>query len=289
LEPIISIIIPTHNSEQTLKKCLNSLSSQSLSRQKYEILVVDDGSTDQTIKIAKKCDVDSVISTEHCFQGKARNIGVKNSHGKLLAFIDSDCIAEENWLTVILAELSKLPAISGSIENGVPDSPVAWSEYCLEFGGLGKQKPRSTASIFSTCNGACTKESFQKSGGFEESESSEDFIFILALKNAGIPTLFVPEMKIQHLCRTSMAKVLKNMEKLGNFFVLSRQKNSSLPHTFFLRNRLFIPFLFFAKIYKSSVHAIDAKIFRIYLSVLPMICKGSLAFCCGVWKEVNKK
>jgi len=289
LEPIISVIIPTHNSEHTLKKCLNSLTSQSFPRQQYEIIIVDDGSTDQTTKIARECGVDFVISTEPCFQGKARNIGIKNSRGKFLAFIDSDCIAQEGWLNVIHTELDKLSAISGSIENGMPQSSVAWSEYCLEFGGLGKNKSRSNAYVFSTCNGACTKESFEKSGGFEESESSEDFLFGMALKQAGIQPYFIPEMQIQHLCRTSMNKVSKNMEKLGKFFVLSRQKNPSLPHTFFLQNRLFIPFLFFAKIYKSSVHAIDAKIFRIYLSVLPMICKGSLAFCCGVWKEVNKK
>ena len=58
MEPLLSIIIPTHNSEITIKKCIESLTSQSFSREKFEIIVVDDGSTDQTTSIAKNAGAD---------------------------------------------------------------------------------------------------------------------------------------------------------------------------------------------------------------------------------------
>ena len=132
-KPILSIIIPTHNSDQTIERCIRSLTSQSFPREKFEIIVVDDGSKDQTSSLAKKAGADKVIITEPCFQGKARNIGVENANGNLLGFIDSDCEAKDGWVETIIKELETLNAISGPIENGNPQSKVAWAEYFVEF------------------------------------------------------------------------------------------------------------------------------------------------------------
>ena len=112
------MIIPTHNSERTIVNCINSLISQSFPRERFEIIVIDDGSTDETTNLAKSAGADLVVGTEPCFQGKARNVGVSNSRSNLLAFIDSDCEAQEGWLNSILQGLEKFAAISGSIENG---------------------------------------------------------------------------------------------------------------------------------------------------------------------------
>jgi len=88
-EPIISVIIPTHNSEATIKRCIQSITSQTYPTEKYKIIVVDDSSNENTVKIAKETKGVLVVETEPCTIGHARNIGYKNSGTKFLAYIDS--------------------------------------------------------------------------------------------------------------------------------------------------------------------------------------------------------
>ena len=87
--PQISVIIVTHNSEPTIEGCINSLTSQSFPRKKFEIIIVDDGSNDRTVELAKKAEADLVINTEPCTIGTARNKGIEKARGTVLAFLDS--------------------------------------------------------------------------------------------------------------------------------------------------------------------------------------------------------
>ena len=199
---ILSIIIPTHNSELTIEKCINSLTSQSYPREKFEIIVVDDGSLDKTTSLAKKAGADQIIITESCFQGKARNIGVENANANLLGFIDSDCEAKEDWVETIIKELKTLQAITGPIENGNSQSKVAWAEYFVEFCAFNEFRQRSVIRTMPGCNIACSKESFIKTGGFTEERLSEDILFGECLRRQGVEQFFIPELKIKHLCRT---------------------------------------------------------------------------------------
>lgn len=289
MEPLLSIIIPTHNSEPTIERCINSLTSQSFPREKFEIIVVDDGSTDKTAKLAEKTGADRVIVTESCFQGKARNIGVNISRGDLLAFIDSDCEAKEGWLETITKELAKYEAISGSIENGTYDSSVGWADYCLEFLGHSKQKGKKVTRMFFTCNGACTKRTFNRIGGFIETEASEDVLFGHALKNEGLETYFVPEIRIRHFCRTNLDKFVENRKKLGKFFVITRKHDPTLPYSFLARSRWLVPLQFLGKVFKTMSYSIMDRKFIKFISVFPIIILGIYADCSGSWHEHSKK
>ena len=148
----ISVIVPTHSSAPTIKSCLDSLNSQSLSRDQYEIIVVDDGSKDKTLDLAKAASVDKIISTTSCSVGTARNIGIKSSNGQIIAFLDSDCQAEEGWLESISKNLSSKSAITGAILNGNPQSLIAWAEYFLAFGGYYEKNITFTVRFMPGCN-----------------------------------------------------------------------------------------------------------------------------------------
>ena len=189
---LLSIIIPTHNSEHTIKGCVLSLTSQSYPREKFEIIVVDDGSTDKTITLAKNAGADKIIEIQPCFQGKARNIGVENSKTEYLAFIDSDCEAKDGWIKTIIENLPHVKAITGPIEDGNPQSLVAWSEYLIEFGQFHKFRRKSQIRWMPGCNIAFTKDVFLKTGGFTEIPSSEDLIFGESLMHAGFNAFFIP-------------------------------------------------------------------------------------------------
>jgi len=287
LNPLISIIIPTHNSESTIKSCLSSLVYQSIPREQYEIIVVDDGSNDNTVPIAKESGVDSVIITEPCFQGKARNIGAKNSKSEFLAFIDSDCVAKKDWIKSILTELNKSEAVTGPIENGNPQNKIAWSEYLIEFGGWDEFQPRSLVRFLPGCNQAIIKKIFTKAGGFTEIPSSEDVLFGESLREVGINPIFEPSIRIEHMSRTNKVKVLKNLRLLGKYSVIARKGNLSIAYSSFFISKKFVPILFFGKIIKTFYRSIKAKKFTKFIVSFSLIIEGIASYCKGYWEELK--
>ncbi len=286
---LISIIIPTHNSEATIKGCINSLSSQSYPREKFEIIVVDDGSTDKTITLAKNAGADKIIEIQPCFQGKARNIGVENSKTEYLAFIDSDCEANDGWIKTIIENLPHVKAITGPIENGNPKSLVAWSEYLVEFGQFHKFRRKSQVRWLPGCNLAFTKDVFLKTGGFTEIPSSEDLIFGESLRDAGFDAFFIPSLRIRHLCRTNLKKVLANNELLGKYAVRAVKQAPTVNYGYLWSKRQFIPIVFFGRIAKSISYAIKGKKTGKFFLLFPLVVLGLLSYCKGLWNELGVK
>ena len=287
MEPILSIIIPTHNSELTIERCINSLTTQSFPREKFEIIVVDDGSKDHTTSIAKKAGADCIIITEPCFQGKARNVGVEHAKANLLGFIDSDCEAKDGWVECSIKELDTLQAITGPIENGNAQSKVAWAEYFVEFCAFNEFRKRSIIRTMPGCNIACLKDAFTKAGGFSVERLSEDIIFSQCLRRVGVDQIFVPELKIKHLCRTEPNKFLSNHKLLGRYFVRNKKYSVSDQSQFLINNRIFIPIIFAGKLVKSVNYAFKAKKGGRFLASFLWIIKANLAYCKGILEEIK--
>ena len=100
---MISIIIPTYNEEDVILDCLESLKRQSL--KDFEIIVVDDGSTDSTVNKLKEV---TILHQNHLGAGAARNLGAKNAKGDILVFVDCDMTFDKNFLKMLVK-----PIISG--------------------------------------------------------------------------------------------------------------------------------------------------------------------------------
>ena len=99
--PIIAAVICTRDKAHFLDKCIKNLLEQSLDREKYEILVVDNGSTDTTGDIIKSFADEAVIRSVYepvVGLSRARNTGWKNAKGQYVGYIDDDAIAGEKWL-----------------------------------------------------------------------------------------------------------------------------------------------------------------------------------------------
>ncbi len=84
-----SIIIPNYNKEKYIGECLNSIKNQTLDKEKYEVIFIDDGSSDNSVEIASKYNV-KILHTNRALAGGARNAGIKEAKGEYLVFIDSD-------------------------------------------------------------------------------------------------------------------------------------------------------------------------------------------------------
>src|SRR4030042_2580234 len=105
MEKQISIVLPTFNSAKVRGKCLESLKNQTIDSEKYEVIVVDDGSTDETEEVAARYPV-RYIYQENRGPAVARNNGVIQSQGDIILFTDADCDPQSNWIEEMIKPLN---------------------------------------------------------------------------------------------------------------------------------------------------------------------------------------
>lgn len=90
----VSVIIPVYNAQQQLKQCLDSLVAQTIDHKQMEVLLINDGSTDQSLEICRKYEEQytffEVFSKENEGVSKTRNLGIANAHGKYIMYLDAD-------------------------------------------------------------------------------------------------------------------------------------------------------------------------------------------------------
>lgn len=118
-QPQYSVIIPTYNRAKTLALTLDSVCNQTLSPEKYEVIVIDDGSTDDTellvknLKFKVKSPEIRYFKTENGGPAKARNLGIKESEGEIIFFTDDNCVAPPNWMETLLDGYIRYPDVVG--------------------------------------------------------------------------------------------------------------------------------------------------------------------------------
>jgi glycosyltransferase involved in cell wall biosynthesis len=129
--PFVSIIIPTLNAGEYLNTCLESIRKQTYSRDRYEIIIADGGSRDNTVIIANKYDC-VVVNNPFRLAEKGKAIGLKSAKGDIIGFIDSDNeVVQNDWLEKLINILKIEPHLAGVESNWLlkPDDPIA-NRYC---------------------------------------------------------------------------------------------------------------------------------------------------------------
>jgi len=181
----ISIVVPTLNEEKYLGKCLESLRKQNFNGE-FEIIVVDGGSTDSTIKLADRA-ADKTIIYKGKPVGDARNLGAKLSESEIVAFIDADTIASKKWLCAVRGSLS-CPGIVGVTGPTLPyeGSELDLLAYKVATGWLQRFSMIFGLPHVAGFNCAYRREPFLKCGGFAEGRTlSEDLDLSLKMRHEG--------------------------------------------------------------------------------------------------------
>jgi len=160
----ISIIIPNYNGESTIGKCLEAAFSSGYDN--FEVIVVDDCSADNSIEIIKRFPCKLVALKERSGASKARNAGAKNSKGKLLFFIDSDCIVKEDALSIASASYAENgpDVVVGGTYTPMPYDNMFFSIFQSVFINYSETKNLENPDYIATHAMAIDAETFRKSG-----------------------------------------------------------------------------------------------------------------------------
>ena len=193
----ISVCTVVLNEEKTIEKLLESLVSQTL--KPLEIIIVDGGSTDNTINIIKKFQKKYPFIKLYVKNSNiptARNFAIKKARGDLIAFIDAGCFAKKDWLEDLAKILQEKKAdIASSLYEMKAKTPLQ-KAFSL-FVGTAKEKFDEKSFIPSTRSVLFKKEVWEKLGGFNENLSiGEDHEFFLRAKRAGFRFANISDPKV---------------------------------------------------------------------------------------------
>lgn len=192
----VSIIIPVHNNQDGIEKLLLAISKQDYDLDRIEAIVVDNLSSPAISVPEEFCAFAKLIRCQKKGSYAARNTGVHNSTGKILAFIDADCEPQKEWISagVNFLKLEAPNTILGGevkIEKPNRDTPTALYQYITGFQQI---KNISVGGFSVTANIFCDRETFNKVGLFDEDLlSGGDREWCLRAFTKGINTKFCPE------------------------------------------------------------------------------------------------
>jgi cellulose synthase/poly-beta-1,6-N-acetylglucosamine synthase-like glycosyltransferase len=124
--PAVSVVVPARNEASSIGRCLRGLRAQDYPPELVEILVVDDGSGDETARVAESCGV-GVLRGPRRGVARARNEGIRRTRGEIVAFTDADCVPHPAWLRELTAGFDdpRVGVVAGDVLGLRLDTPVA--------------------------------------------------------------------------------------------------------------------------------------------------------------------
>lgn len=164
--PVFSVIIPTFNEERYIGNCLQSVFSRDNRESAFEVIVVDNGSTDRTIEIVGRYPVRVLQDTTKTVAG-LRNLGARHAKGQVLAFVDADCIVSHDWLRKAESYIGE----AGVVAWGSPPTIPVDATWVQRSWLLVRQKEQTVQTVdwLESMNLFVRRSIFIDMGGFNES------------------------------------------------------------------------------------------------------------------------
>lgn len=241
--PAISVIIPSYNSRWTIPHTLGSLRRQE-GAPPFEVRVVD-SSDDGTGDLLEKDfpDVDLHRMAGRTFQSRARNLAARAAKGKVLAFIDADCVADPHWVRRIGEAFANpcVQAVGGLLTNANPTTAVSRAMFVIQFHPYLLAGGRQPAGNLPANNLAYRRELFLGYGGFPEPMgSSEETLLHNRFREDGVTLWFDPAIRVAHFNLDRWGAYLGHQAKQGRFYRIARFQ-ADLPGSRALNSLLLTP------------------------------------------------
>jgi len=208
--PSVSVIVPVHNRREELERCLAALSSQR--RDLFEVIVVDDGSTEDCAGVAERFGARFCRMPRRSGAAAARNHGSTLAGGDLLLFVDSDVVVQSDTVRRVaemFAARSDVDALFGSYDAR-PDARGVVSQFRNLLHHFTHQIGSRAASTFWAGCGAVRRARFAELGGFDSAwEAIEDIELGYRLRASGCTILLEPTLQVKHLKRWTLASMVR--------------------------------------------------------------------------------
>jgi len=232
---MVSVIVPVYNAEKTISMCIESLLNMEYSNK--EIIVVDNGSTDKTVEIARKYNV-KILSERRRNSYIARNTGVREAHGEIIAFTDADCVVDKFWCKNLVKHYYREDV--GGV--GGPILPYAWpyisyyptniiekfavmshktafpdhSSMSKKYHELRRKNNVLHSGTIYTANASFRKDILVRLGGFDEKFfSGGDIDLSYRILKSGYKLIWDNDAVVYHIPRASFKGLLKQFYRYG--------------------------------------------------------------------------
>ncbi len=227
-KPIISIVTPSYNRSFELDLLIKSICEQNFDLKMVELIISDDGSTDDTEKVVKGWAMRTKFELKYLNQknqgpGSARNHGMEHSVGDLILFIDSDCEADSDWIKNIYDCFLKenFDACGGPdgargdfslLQKAIDFSMTSF----LTTGGMRGHSKNMIAKFYPrTHNMGLKKKVFEKIGGFGNLRHGQDIEYSNRILSSGLKITFIPDALVYHRRRTTIRQFFKQVFNWG--------------------------------------------------------------------------
>jgi glycosyltransferase involved in cell wall biosynthesis len=273
-KPLITVIIPHLNQPIGLGACLSSLEAQTLDRATFEVIVVDNGSTESLKPIMENYPRALLLQELKPGPGLARNRGIQSANADIFAFIDADCRAHPDWLRNALRVLE---ASNGRVILG--GDVQIWRETKGDFSAL-----EAYESVFAyrfklyieqhgfsgTGNLVVRRADFERVGPFAGIDIAEDIDWGRRARAAGYTFRYVPEMIVFHPARRSLRELFAKWDRHIQHAVNTREENALWYAQWYLRALAILvsPFIDWTTVVASDrVKGVPARVKAIFILV----------------------
>lgn len=206
----VSLYIPCYNAERYIAQCIDTVLKQSYPID--EVLIIDDGSKDRTVKIASQYPVKIIRHKENRGLAAARNTAFKNARNEFVASLDADCIPESEWLEKLMQNFSNnnIAGVCGKLLEKYTDTiPDKWRSIHMRqhWGEEGIINP----SFLFGGNNVFRKDAVMRVGFYNEKYRTnyEDVDLSLRLKKVNYKLIYEPQAIVKHLRRDTILSVLE--------------------------------------------------------------------------------
>lgn len=290
----VSVIITTFNRSLLLHRLLSGLANQTFPKDNFEVIVVDDGSTDDTVSICINMLTvlpNLVLIRMETNSGQSRSAvrGIAQSKGDKLLFTDDDCIPDQDWVEKLQQSLSEHPIVAGAIRTPINDYKVV-VENISEFHPFLVGHHSRVVSFIAGANMGYRKEVFDTISSFKPGYAIPDMELILRARECGFPIFFNSKAIVTHdQRRGNFSKIFQHASHASFHTIQLRNKYATLLKTpFVLKSSalvlLFSPIITLVK--TVEIFCENCELLKV-LHAIPGVFLLKLAWCWGAFRGLR--